>query len=263
MAAPKVQNDPIINLPFLYKYGLQLSLSNDLTLSISAGTCRDSNNVMDIVVGGQNVEGESEPASLTLNFAVNGVNGLDAGTITGSEMYAIYLIADSRYYLPTACIATLDSNDFPLVPMGYDSIRLIGYWPSEIVSAVLQTGYYSGISNDLTFYYDGVRPVLLNGVSTTPANFQLGSTIPLVDNVPVTLACIYTPAGIAPTSLFNILYAVSGGTQGTLGGQVATVPFYSDMEAISQLVMDIPTLQYTVSAGDSVNVDLVSFSISV
>lgn len=263
MPTPQIQNDPIINLPFLYKYGLTISYVDDATLLIGPGTCRDSNNIIDIVVGSQNVEGNATPASLTLNFKVNGANGLDEGAVAEAEMYAIYIIADSRYYLPTACIATLDDNAFPIVPQGYDSLRLIGYWNTQPSEVDLEIGYYVGLGNDMSFYYDGSEPILTGGTSTTPALISLGSTLPLVQNTPAILSVQYTPAAAAPTSSLEISYAVSAQVQARMGGIVATVPLYQELEVLAQIIGGVPTLTYQVSAGDSVTMQLLSYSISV
>src|SRR5258708_33714271 len=93
---------------------------------------------------------------LLINSAVNGVNGLDTGTIAASTQYAVYLIGDSRNYNNAAAVISLTSNyPDPLMPSGYDSYRLIGfmatdgpthfvYPPSELHTiAVLSQNYTS------------------------------------------------------------------------------------------------------------------------
>src|SRR5580692_3582295 len=93
------QLDPIINQPFLYVNGLLVS--NDATtpntvLDIAAGQCRDSNNVIDMILGDFLNEGYgTDNSSTSLNAAVNGLNGLDTGSLAASTMYAVYIIADS------------------------------------------------------------------------------------------------------------------------------------------------------------------------
>ena len=62
-----------------------------------------------------------------MNSAVNGANGLDYGTLAASTNYGVWLIGDSRGYNPVAAVLSLTSNAYPLMPLGYDSMRLIGF----------------------------------------------------------------------------------------------------------------------------------------
>src|ERR1017187_7520789 len=95
------QLDPIVNALYLDINGL--NVSNDATtpntvLNISAGQARDSNNVIDMLLG--NWLNQGNPAttanSLTLlNLAVTGANGLDTGVLAASTNYYVYIIGDS------------------------------------------------------------------------------------------------------------------------------------------------------------------------
>ena len=150
MTNPQVQNDSVIAVsPYLYKYGLVIS--NDATtpntkLDISAGQCRDSANMIDMGIGSSYVvpyQGLAVSTPLVLNAGVNGANGLDTGSLAASSMYAVYIIGDSRGYNATASILSLASNSSPLLPSGYDSYRVIGYWATDASSHFL-LGYYTG-----------------------------------------------------------------------------------------------------------------------
>jgi hypothetical protein len=175
-----VQNNPIINLPFLYKYGLLINYTSATSLTISAGICRDSNNIIDMSVGGVDVESDINPPQLLLDFAASGVNGLDSGDIQEAEMYAIYIIGDSTYNKPIACIATIATNTYPNVPSGYDSSRIIGYWATNPSSSNLNPGYYTGISNDLTFINTTYQAV--GSFTGAPQRIDLSFFVPPVQN---------------------------------------------------------------------------------
>lgn len=185
MTTPQVQNDPIYSLPFLYKNGL--ILSNDVTtpntiLNVSAGQCRDSNDIIDMGIGivNPNIQGSYTVAPLSIDASINGLNGLDTGTFSASTVYAVYIIGDSRYYQPTGAILTIDGNS-PLLPFGYDSSRLIGYWATDS-SAHFYIGYYAGNASTLVFNYDSPPLVLNAGANTSYTSVSLGAWIAAVNN---------------------------------------------------------------------------------
>ena len=207
MATPQVQNNPIYPLPYLYIQGLNISYASPTLLAIAPGCCRDSTNSIDIVYGFQGLQGNTIPsplykgytAPLIINSQVNGVNGLDIGTLVSSTIYGVYMIADSRGYNPVAGLLSHLAQITPIMPNGYDSLRLIGF-VDPATGPVFDYSVHKpqNMKNALTFY--NIRPinVLMNG------NVTGGSTVDLSVNgaVPTTsLLCIlvwfyviYTPA---------------------------------------------------------------------
>lgn len=257
----QVQSKPIINFPNLYKFGMVLTRESDDLLNISAGACRDSTNTIDIVLGDQNVEGSIVEAPLVIDFNKEGINGIDTGTVLPSVVYAIYMIADSRYYLPTGCIATLSSNVMPMMPRGYDSYRLIGYWSTD-VSSILQRGYYFGESNDLTFYYSSQKSV--GSVTTGSGDFDLSKVVPTIDNVEVELQVTYT--GSVATNVMNIYNGFNDGADYVvIFCQVASIPTSEQFQLMTgPLTTGKPTIHYTLaSAGDNASAYVTSFSVSI
>ena len=105
-----IQNDPIYGLAHLYISGMNISVASTTVLAVAPGQCRDSNDVLDMPIGFANLQGNIYPAPqyqgyqppLFINSAVNGINGLDSGTLAASTFYAIYIIGDSRGYNQTA-----------------------------------------------------------------------------------------------------------------------------------------------------------------
>lgn len=264
MPNPQIQNDPIYTLPFLYKSGL--TISNDATtpntvLDIAAGQCRDANDVIDIPVGTANLEGTSVAAPLLLNAAINGVNGLDTGTLGVSLMYAIYIIADSRYYKPVGCIATLATNTIPLMPFGYDSYRLIGYWATNS-SSHWQTGYYIGSGSNLQFFYDAVQATAVTaGAATSYTAVSLAKWVPPVNNIVADIYTSYVPA-VAGNTLH--LQAVNQtGDCAVITGQVATVPLTQVTPVLVQLATGVPEINYKVVTSDTVAIDVQGFQVSI
>jgi len=68
MATPQIQNDAIYALPHLYISGLTISPASTTVLAVAPGAARDSNNIIDMVVGLQNYAGIDNPALQYLNY---------------------------------------------------------------------------------------------------------------------------------------------------------------------------------------------------
>jgi len=267
MPTPQVQNDPIYAISFLYKSGLVLS--NDATtpntvLDISAGQCRDSNDNIDIVLGSAPLNGGTTAAPLLLNAAVNGVNGLDTGSLAASTMYAVYMIADSRYFQPVACILTLASNTQPLMPYQYDSYRLIGYWPSN-ASLHFTLGYVSGIGGVQTFTYDApLATSVTAGAATTYTGVNLTNQVPPLNNLLLYIQSNFT-ANAAGDSL-KLQGGASTGDAVTIVAPVAgsTAHTWTDSIVLSQLVTGAPTINYKVSSSsDAVALNIAGYTYGV
>lgn len=267
MPNPQIQNDPIYTLPFLYKSGLVIS--NDATtpntiLNVGAGQCRDSNDVIDIVVGSANLEGSTISAPLVLNTGVNGLNGLDTGALVASTMYAVYIIADSRYYKPTGVILTLASNSVPLLPLGYDSIRLIGYWATD-ASVHFFKGYYSTSGSTLYFTYDAPQATSVTaGNATSYTGVALTTLVPPVNNSMVVIQSNYTANAAA--DVLNLQGFNSTGDAITIIAQVAggTAHLESYSNVLAQLNSAAPSIKYKVSSGsDAVALNVAAFTVSV
>lgn len=267
------QNSPVYSLPFLYKYGM--ILSNDATtphtlLDVSAGQCRDSQDVIDITLGSNNpnLEGGTTSTPLILNSAINGVNGLDTGTIAVSTMYAIYAIADSTYNNQTACIITLASNVAsgagPLMPFGYDSSRVIGFWATD-ASGYWLAGYYSGTQNALVFTYDAPQATsVTTGAGTSYTAVDLVTLVPPINNLPILIQSNLNANAAADT--LKMQGYNSTGDAVTIIAQVAGSTAH--IQTVSQVLAQLnatnkhPEINYKVSSSsDAVALDVAGFYI--
>lgn len=262
-----IQNDPIYTLPVLNINGL--IVSNDATtpntkLNLSAGTARDANNVMDITLGAANpnLEGSTVTAPLTLDTAVVGANGIDTGVLEASKVYAVYVIADSRYYNPTAGLVSL-SLTAPTMPFGYDSFRLIGYAVTDSSVHFLKM-YVSGTGNARRFTFDSPQATSVTaGTSATYAAIDLSALVPAVDQIPVVFRANWTANAAADT--FNMQGGNSTGDQWSLIAPVAgatahTIGFGT---VLSQLVSGVPKSNYKVSAVGGVAINVAAFEFFV
>jgi hypothetical protein len=264
------QLDPIVNQGMLYINGLVVS--NDATtpntiLDIAAGQCRDSNNIIDMILGDFLNEGTGTANSSTsLNAAVNGINGLDTGSLAVSTMYAIYVIGDSSNKNPTGVILSANQS-LPLLPFGYDSYRKIAFWATDSSSHFL-SGYYSpsGI-NVRAFFYDAPQATAITaGHATTYTNVNLIKFVPTINNLVVWIYSSYVPATAG-----NALSLQPGNGTGNavvVTGQVATVAVTSNSKLLAQNVtistVVSPVVNYKeTNASDAVAINVAGFEIAL
>lgn len=175
-------NSQIQQLPFLYVNGLNVSVASNTTLTIATGQCRDSTNETDFTVA----------STLTVNAAVNGVNGLDTGTFAASTIYAVYVIGDSTLISDPACLMSLSATA-PVLPSGYDSFRRVG-WAVSDGSIHFRTIYQIGTTSARICFYDTPVAVLTAGAQiTTFLAIDLSAVVPTVNGIPVLLNSSFTP----------------------------------------------------------------------
>lgn len=219
--------------------GLKISVASTTTLSIASGSCRDSTNAQNIVVD----------SAKTLNFGVNGLNGLDTGSIGASKLYYVFAIADSLGGNPSGVIASLSST--PLLPTGangnpYDIYRRIG-WARSGGGSTLLTLYQSGEGNVRKYKYDTMIAVLSSGTSQTLAAIDLSSACPPIDNMNVLLHVQFTPA----TADDSVKFAPFGSTATVIpgiSGVVAAKVQQAQIEVLSKLDTATPKVLYINSA---------------
>jgi hypothetical protein len=213
-SVPQVQNDPIYSLPYLYISGLNISVASTTVIAIAPGQARDSSDNIDMPVGFPNLQGNVLPAlqfqnfmpPLFINSAVNGANGLDQGSLIATMDYAIYLIGDSRGYNPVAGILSLTSNAFPLLPLGYDSYRLIGFVQTDgSVHFVASSTNPLNARNLKAYYLSPAVSVLSGGNATSFTDIDLNTPVPTgtARDVIVFLLVTFIPAAIGDTVQFR------------------------------------------------------------
>jgi hypothetical protein len=231
-------NIPVVNLGYLNVQNLQLAVASTTTLTMAAGQARDSSNVNDIVLS----------ASVTINGATNGINGLDTGSLGASHLYSVYVVGDSSGNNDTGAVVSLSASG-PLMPVGYDMYRLIGYARTDGSSHFL-AGYWSGSSNERTFIYDvPIATALSAGTSNTYVAVTLATFVPAVANVLARMESNWTANAAGDTMAlqpFNgvgdtvkYIAAVAGATAHTLVREYVQ----------AQLSSGDPKINYKVSAG--------------
>jgi len=229
---------PIVNAPNLYVDGLGIARASNTTLTLAAGSARDSANVNDITLS----------SAATINGAVVGANGCDAAVLAASSMYAVYVIGDSRGIEATAGLLSLSTNSSPTLPFGYDMYRRVGWILTNGSSQILQF-WQTGNGLVRTIWYDVGISELSAGSSTTYANIDLTTSVPpLATNVWFDIA--YTANSATNTAQF--LPFGSSATNGVVrfGCGVAAAQV-GQIKVPCRLNSAAPTVQYKVASSDA------------
>lgn len=270
MATQQIQNDPVYSLPHLYIAGISLSVASTTVIALSPGAARDSMNNIDMEIGYANLQGNVLPATQVLNYippffvnsAVTGAGGLDAGTLAASTQYAVYLIGDSRGYMPTAGILSLSSNAYPLLPLGYDSLRLMGFAGTNGSTAFTAAGILNA-ANLKSFYLSPAVSVLSGGNATTFTAIDLSTPIPTTTdtNVIAFLQVTFTPANVGDTVQFRPTGSTATAGLTTIVGTTAGVAQTQFQQIVCGVGASKPEIDYKVTAsGDSVTVLVAGYS---
>jgi hypothetical protein len=227
-------------LPFLYANAAQVTWASTTTLSIAGGQFRDNTNSDDMVVSSPYVT-----PPVTLNAAVNGINGLDTGSLAASTWYYVFMIADSsNRKVPGFLLST--SATAPLLPFGYDVFTLIDYQLSDGSSHLLKN-YNFGASSFRTKYWDTIiASNVTSGASQTLANVTLAG-IPPIDNIPALLQVAFTPNASGDYVSFAVAASTATVLPAISGFESAKV-CRAQIEILSKLVSSAPTIQYINSA---------------
>ncbi len=261
------QLDPIVNQPFLYINGLLLSnnaTTPNTKLDVAAGICRDSNNIVDINLGNYLNQGNAAVtanSATTINFAVNGANGLDSGSFAASTFYYVYAIADSSGKHQPAAIASLSASA-PTLPFGYDSIRVIGACKSD-GSTHLLAYYTSGSSADRYFQWDAPIAVTVtdSGTSASYSAMDLSTGVPASRYGKVSVKYKWT--NNAAADALNFTPSGATGDFETVLGVAAGVAQEDNFVIKPLTVTSVPKMSYKTSAGTLNNVWVQAFEMQL
>lgn len=278
--APQVQNDPIYSLPHLYINGMNISYASTTVLAIAPGQCRDMNDNIDMPISFPGYQGspfgvagqqgivppilfQNYQQPLFINSAVNGANGLDQGSIAASSQYAVWVIGDSRMYKPVAGLLSLTSNSAPLLPFGYDSMRLLGFVATDGSSHfVYGTQKPQNMKYALCYYLSPAVSVLAGGSSTTFAAIDMSSAIPTTTLPNVIAFLLITFVPLAAGDILTLRPTGSSVTTRlpTISGQAAGVAQQQYLQVIAGVGSSKPEIDYKVtSASDSVSISVVGW----
>lgn len=220
-------------------------ISNNATtpntlLDIAPGSALDSTGTFQV----------NSNSVITINAAVNGLNGLDTGTFAASKVYAVYLVWDPVSLQPTGAMLSLSLSQ-PLMPFGYNAFLLIGFATSDSSVHFLKGYWTAGNSSTRTFYYDA--PIqCLSGNQTSYTGVDLSAFVPAVNNTPVVLFSNFNANAAADVE--NLQGYNSTGDAVTIIAPVAGSSAHTTQQntVLAQLNSAAPSIKYKVSAGSLV-----------
>lgn len=237
----------IVNSSYSLIDSLSVSWASNTTLTLAAGTCRDSTNKFDIAL----------TAAATINAAVVGANGIDTGTFAASKCYAVFVIDDtSKANTPKGLISL--SATAPTLPGGYDVFRRVG-WAFSDGSTHFLLVYQAGNGSTRQYFFDAPVSAVSAGTSATFLAVDLSQLVPAVDNLPIRLQLDLTPNAANDAG-----YIRAGGSSATNGvvmyGSVAAKKSSQEANVLAKLVTAAPTIEYKVTASGSLNALIVGFT---
>jgi hypothetical protein len=252
----------IVNYPFLYVNGLQLSWTSNTTLTVAAGIIRDLSNIADINLGNY-LDESDEDVGVAANVATLldtskvGVNGIDTGVLAVSTSYYVYVIADTTGFRPSAVILSL--GVIPVLPFGYDVYKRIGNVITDS-SAHFLLFKQSGDRAIRWYQYDAAIAVLTTSGSTTPVAVSLLSAVPLHANVGIVAL---TSSFIANSAADSFSLRPTGGTAFpiTVSSGVVTVAQKSaPFEMVVEQTATAVSIDYeTTSGSDSLTLNVIGY----
>lgn len=245
-------NLPIVNAPYLNAQGLEIARASATTLTVAAGRARNSSNENDIIL----------ESAVTVNGAANGINGLDTGSLANATLYSLYLVGDSTLNNAEGAVLSTSSSS-PLMPVGYDMYRKIGYVRTD-GSANFLLGYWSGSSNERLFMYDApIATAVTAGSSTSDAAVSLATFVPAVNGLPVYMFYDLTPAAASRILTLKPYGAV--GAPFTVTSQVTAVHMTGVALVQAQLLSGVPNIEYVWSAGggDAVALNVAGYQYTI
>jgi len=221
-------------------------------LDIGPGSCLDSTGSYQL----------SNNATIVINSAVNGLNGLDTGAIAASKVYAVYLVWDPVTLQTTGAMISLNYTT-PLMPFGYSAFLLIGYVTTDSSKNFLKGYWSAGNTAMRTFTYDTFQATAVTaGHATSYTNVNLITLVPNVANTPVQLYTSYVGATAGNT--LSLQAGNATGAQAIITCQVATVHVTTISTILAQPVsitsVISPVINYEqTNSSDSVAIDVAGY----
>lgn len=265
MTTSTIQNDLVYSLPHLYINASNISVASTTVLAVAPGQVRDSTNNVDMPFSANFLGTSNLIAPLYLNSATVGANGLDAGTLAASTNYVVYIIGDSRNYKPVAGLISLQSNAYPLLPVGYDSYRLLGFAPTD-GSTHFTAATILNASSGKSYYLQPEVSVLAAGTATSFTAIDLSTPIPTTTDpfVIAYLDVLFTPAAIGDVVQFRPTGSTATAGLVTITGVAAGVPQQTYIQVMCGVASSKPEIDYKVtSSSDAVTVLVSGYTVSL
>lgn len=249
------QNIQLEQLPYLYINYMNLSVASNTVMAIAPGQCRDSSDSIDIGFS----------AALYLDSANTGAGGLDSGTLAASTNYLVWAIADSSGKLPNSGLISLQANVAPLLPYGYDSMRLIGTVSTDGSTHFVTTNLFQA-KNYRGFYIQPAVSVLSGGNATSFTAIDLSTAIPTTTQTFVVALAVVTfiPSAKGDVVQFRPTgYVGSTANLPVITGRAAGIAQTDYIALNCGVASSKPEVDYKVSvSGDAVSMSIYGYYVT-
>lgn len=207
-----VPNSPVLTPFEPFFSGFTLAYASTTAITVAAGACSDSTaiNVINLATG------------VTINAAVNGLNGLDTGTLENNTFYFVFAIGDSTSNNANGVILSTSATQ-PYLPGGYDMIRRIGAVLTDGSAEILdftQRGF--GLDRAM-WYADAIATDITAGASTTFAGVEASASAPSVAKELFLKVALTADAGATRTAAFKATSSSSTAGQAFISSPASTV----------------------------------------
>lgn len=159
-------------LPFQFVngFGIQNDLfTPDTVLNVFYGSTLDSNTSYELTLN---------PSILFIDSSIVGIGGVDKGPLLPNKVYGVYVAWDPVGNNSAGAFLSL-SYFHPVVPYGYDAVRLVGYVATDSsANFILAKWSQQGNSAYRSLIYTPIITVLENGTANTKTDLNLISYIP-------------------------------------------------------------------------------------
>lgn len=257
-------NFPVTNAGQYYVNGMQMSPGTTTSLlSIATGQCRDSTNINDI----------KATATISISIAASGVNGLDTGAIAASTMYAVYVIGNSTandpsvntdasgggFFQPAQGLLSLSATT-PLLPLGYDMFRRVGYILTTAGSVIAKFDQV-GNNSQRWMYYDA--PVVAVAATAHAGFTALNINVTNV-SVPNTATLVTFEATLVSNAANDFVALQPGSSSNATGyyarmSAVAAQTQIGDLTCPCSLVAGNPTINFITDAVSTAALNVVAY----
>ncbi len=149
---------------------------------------------------------------ITVGLTGSGANGLDTGSESNNTWYSVWVIADSSETETVAGIFS-ESETAPILPVGYDKFRRVGWVRNDASSDIIQ---FQGNGNDRTrtttyLTLNLNRQVLSAGSATIPTSIDCSSFVPPgTDSIGISVLGLGTTCNILKTTGGGVLQTCLG-----------------------------------------------------
>jgi len=264
--------EPFGFAPYLEIDGILISnnaTTPNTEIDVTAGMCRDSTNTFDLNLGNYEgaIDSQDADVTTTIDATVNGLNGLDTGSLAASSMYYIYVIANPLGSDPVGLILSLTGPATgPRMPSNYCRYRLVGAIPTDGSSHFVLFDW-SGTKNYRTCKYrTPIATSITAGNATSYTNINLVTQVPKIDNLPVYIDSAFTPGAASRT--LSLAPPASTGYERLITGQVSSVPVTNTDPITSRLATIsaaiVPSVAYKVAnSGDAAAINVAGFDLFV